>query len=89
MLDSLKHAGRNFGRSIGQNISEGWRELLNRSSSALTHFSRNKDDTQAENGALARFPAGACWQERWRRQIRRSWCGWRCPAWTSKTADRG
>jgi HSP20 family protein len=59
MLDTLKQSGRNIGRSIShtwENLSEGWRELLNRNSSALTHFSRNMDDTQAENGALATFP---------------------------------
>ena len=38
MLDSLKQAGRNIGREINrawENLSEGWRELLSRSSDAL------------------------------------------------------
>ena len=59
MLDSLKQAGKNIGRELGrtwENLSEGWRELLSRSSNALTHFSRNKDDVQAGNGTLATFP---------------------------------
>lgn len=62
MLDSLKQAGKNIGRELGrawENLSEGWRELLSRSSEALTQFSRNnKDETQPEGGALAAFP---CW----------------------------
>lgn len=59
MLDSLKQAGKNIGRELGrtwENLSEGWRELLSRSSNALTHFSRNKDDAQAGSGALSTFP---------------------------------
>lgn len=62
MLDSLKQAGRNIGRELGrtwENLSEGWRELLSRSSNALTHFSRNNNtsnDAQAESTALATFP---------------------------------
>lgn len=60
MLDSLKQAGKNIGREIGhtwENLSEGWRELLSRSSEALTHFSlNNKNGTQPENSALATFP---------------------------------
>lgn len=59
MLDSLKQAGKNIGRELGrtwENLSEGWRELLSRSSNALTQFSRNKGDAQAGNGTLATFP---------------------------------
>lgn len=59
MLDSLKQAGKNIGRELGrawENLSEGWRELLSRSNDALTHFSRNKNETQTEGGALATFP---------------------------------
>ena len=60
MLDSLKQAGKNIGRDIGRawgNLSEGWRELLSRSSDALTHFSRNnKHEVQQESGSLATFP---------------------------------
>lgn len=60
MLDTLKEAGKNIGRELGrtwENLSEGWRELLSRSSDALTHFSRsNKSEVRPEGGALASFP---------------------------------
>ena len=59
MLNSLKQTGRNIGREIGrawENLSEGWRELLSRSSDALTHFGRHKHEQQAEGGALSSFP---------------------------------
>lgn len=59
MLDTLKQAGMNVGREIGrawENLSEGWRELLSRSSNALTHFSRGKDEVPVSGGDLARFP---------------------------------
>lgn len=60
MLDSLKHAGKNIGRELSrtwENLSEGWHELLSRSSNALTHFSRNsKSETQPEGSALAALP---------------------------------
>ena len=59
MLGSLKQTGKNIGRELSrtwESLSEGWRELLSRSSNALTHFSRNKDETQPEKGALATFP---------------------------------
>jgi HSP20 family protein len=58
MLNSLKEAGRNIGREIGrtwENLSYGWRELVNRSSAALTHFSRDRNGMQ-EGGAPAAFP---------------------------------
>jgi HSP20 family protein len=67
MLDTLKQAGKNIGREINrawENLSEGWRELLTRSSEALTHFKRdngtgdqsgNKAETSS-GGALAAFP---------------------------------
>lgn len=47
MLESLKQAGRNVGQELGRawgNISEGWHELLNRSSGALTHFTHSKPE---------------------------------------------
>lgn len=59
MLDSLKQAGKNIGRELSrtwENLSEGWRELLSRSSNALTHFSRDKNEAQPEGGELATFP---------------------------------
>lgn len=60
MLDSLKQAGKNIGRELGrawESLSEGWRELFSRSSDALTHFSRNKDDAQEGNDELATLPS--------------------------------
>ncbi len=60
MLDSLKQAGKNIGRELSrtwESLSDGWRELLSRSSEALTHFSRsNKNETHPGDGALATFP---------------------------------
>jgi len=59
MLETLKQAGKNIGRELGrtwENLSEGWRELLSRSSDSLTHFVRGKDEAQAESGSLATFP---------------------------------
>lgn len=59
MLNSLKQTGKNIGRELSrtwESLSEGWRELLSRNSNALTHFSRNRDETQPEEGALATFP---------------------------------
>lgn len=59
MLDSLKQAGKNIGHELTrrwENLSEGWRELLSRSSDALTHFSRKKDEMPEGSGALATFP---------------------------------
>jgi len=59
MLDTLKQAGKNIGRELGrtwENLSEGWRELLSRSSDALTHFTHGKDEARPESGALATFP---------------------------------
>ncbi len=58
MLDSLKQTGKNIGREINrawESLSEGWHELLSRSSDALTHFTRRKDG-QAEGSELATFP---------------------------------
>jgi HSP20 family protein len=59
MLDSFKQAGIKIGRELGrarENFSEGWRELLIRSSNALTHFSFNREEPEPQEGALASFP---------------------------------
>lgn len=59
MLDSLKQTGKNIGREINrawENLSEGWRELLSRSSDALTQFTHHKSDEQQASSALATFP---------------------------------
>lgn len=55
MLETLKKAGKEVGRELNrawESLSEGWREVLSRGNSALTHFSRGKDE---EADALA-FP---------------------------------
>ena len=67
MLDALKTTGKNIGHQISrawENLSEGWRELLSRSSNALTHFGQHKDEIKvhgkedaANTGSeLAGFP---------------------------------
>lgn len=59
MLNSLKQTGKNIGREIGrawESLSEGWRELLSRSSDALTHFTHRKDDEQKGSNELAMLP---------------------------------
>ncbi len=63
MLDTLKQAGKNIGREINrawENLSEGWRELLTRSSESLTHFKRDHgaDDRveTSSSSAPAAFP---------------------------------
>lgn len=60
MLNSLKQTSQTLGREINrawESLSEGWHELLSRSSNALTHFKRNKDETPDTGGALATFPS--------------------------------
>lgn len=64
MLDSLKQAGKNIGRDLSrtwENISEGWRELLNHSSEALTQFTRHKNGELGEHGANGMRPAFPRW----------------------------
>ena len=59
MLNSLKQTGKNIGHEISrawESLSEGWHELLSRSSDALTHFTRHKDDAQEGGSALATLP---------------------------------
>ncbi len=59
MLDSLKQTGKNIGREINRawdSLSDGWHELLSRSSNALTHFARRKEDEAPTTNELATFP---------------------------------
>jgi HSP20 family protein len=59
MLDSLRQAGKQIGRELNRawdNLAEGWRELISRSSHALTHFARDKETDEAQQTALATFP---------------------------------
>ena len=47
MFENLKDAGRTIGQEIGRAwdaLAEGWRELFNRSSNALTHLPPTRDD---------------------------------------------
>lgn len=59
MLDSLKEAGKNIGHEIGRAwevLADGWRELFNRSSNALTHFSHTKDVSPPGGAIFAPYP---------------------------------
>ena len=56
MLDSIKEAGKQFGRELNrawEGLSEGWRELLSRGNNALTHFIGSKGNEQDIGGPLA------------------------------------
>ena len=60
MLDALKQTGKDIGQDISrawENLSQGWHELLSRSSNALTQFSRHKDDAPPASNTLATFPS--------------------------------
>lgn len=59
MLETMKQTGKDIGHEISRawgNLSEGWHELLSRSSNALTHFTRHKDSERQAGGELASFP---------------------------------
>lgn len=59
MLESLKQSGRDLGHSINRvwkNSADGWRDLVHRSSDALTHFTHAKDDKADERKWLDGFP---------------------------------
>lgn len=54
MLDTLKETSKNIGHEIGHIwdvVSDGWREVFNRSSNALTHFAHDKDAKDAQHPA--------------------------------------
>lgn len=60
MLNSLKQTSQSLGREINrawETLSDGWHELLSRSSNALTHFTRKKEIEQKSGGDLATFPS--------------------------------
>lgn len=60
MLNSLKQTSQSLGREINrawETLSDGWHELLSRSSNALTHFTRHKEGEQKSSGDLATFPS--------------------------------
>lgn len=59
ILTALKQTGKNVGSDLSQawdNISEGWHELLSRSTQALTRFKRPKDEPASTDQALSQFP---------------------------------
>ncbi len=47
--------GRELGRAW-DSLTEGWHELLSRSSNALTHFTHHKNEEQPARDELAPFP---------------------------------
>lgn len=58
MLNNLKQTGKTLSREINrawENLAEGWRELLSRSSHALTPFTRHKEEGP-QGDDLATFP---------------------------------
>ena len=59
MLNTLKQTGKNLGQEISrawESLSEGWHELLGRSSNALTKFTRHKDSEPPHGNEMASFP---------------------------------
>lgn len=59
MLNSLKTTGKNMGHEISrawEGLTEGWHELLSRSSHALTHFTHNRDEEKAVVSSRTLFP---------------------------------
>ncbi len=59
MLDSLKQARKNLSRGFSrtlEHIAEGWRELVHRSSDALTHFTHSKHEVTAPADKYPTFP---------------------------------
>ena len=58
MLNNLKQTGKALSQEINRawdNLAEGWRELLSRSSHALTPFTRHKE-SDAQGDGLATLP---------------------------------
>lgn len=61
MLNSLKHTGRDLGHEINRawaHLADGWRDLFNRSSQALTQFHPAPGDAPPGLGTRATVP---CW----------------------------
>lgn len=58
MLDTLKQTGKNIEHELGRAwdvVSDGWRELFNRSSNALTHFVHGKDTPPSTGNAISPY----------------------------------
>lgn len=59
MLDTLKETGKNIGHELGRAwsvVSEGWRELFERSSDALTHFAHARNASPPASAGFAALP---------------------------------
>lgn len=59
MLNSLKETGKSIGREINhawETLSDGWREMLSRSSNALTHFGRRKSEMKEQGHQEMSYP---------------------------------
>lgn len=60
ILTALKQTGKNVGSDLSQaweNLSEGWHELLSRSTQALTRYKRPKDESANADQTLTQFPS--------------------------------
>lgn len=60
ILTALKQTGKTVGSDLSQawdNLSEGWHELLSRSTQALTRYKRPKNAPASDAQALAQFPS--------------------------------
>lgn len=59
MLEQLKQTGKSIGHEISHAwdlLSDGWREVFNRSSNALTHFTGSKELEQAADSSFLASP---------------------------------
>ncbi|KXB32702.1 heat-shock protein [Dechloromonas denitrificans] len=59
MLENLKETGKSISQEISRAwdlLSDGWREIFNRSSNALTHFSGGKDMPHPAGNNLLPYP---------------------------------
>jgi HSP20 family protein len=57
MLETLQHFGKELGRDLArgwESLTEGWRELLSRSSNALTRFTGKSEKDAGGNDIAAR-----------------------------------
>lgn len=59
MLQTLKETGKDIGTEIGRawdSLSDGWRDLLSRSNSALTRFTRAGQEKRQDSSNEERLP---------------------------------
>lgn len=60
ILTALKQTGKTVSSDLSQaweNLSEGWHELLSRSTQALTRYKRPKNAPASDSQALTQFPS--------------------------------